>query len=95
MRQPNMIVHLDVTPEESLKRIQLRSRGIETGISIEYLRALHAGYETFLDDISRSIPVIRVNWNTFQSAEKMATMIKEKYASMRSIHYVDFLKLKK
>ena len=37
MKKPNIIIHLDVTPEESLRRIKMRSRGCETGITIEYL----------------------------------------------------------
>ena len=37
MKKPNIIIHLDVTPEESLRRIKMRSRGCETGITLEYL----------------------------------------------------------
>lgn len=35
MRKPNIIVHLDVSPEESLRRIAMRSRDCETGITLE------------------------------------------------------------
>lgn len=30
MKKPNLIVHLDVSPEESLRRIEMRSRGCES-----------------------------------------------------------------
>jgi deoxyadenosine kinase len=38
----------DVSPEQSMERIKSRARGVETGISIEYLRGLHAAYEVHL-----------------------------------------------
>jgi deoxyadenosine/deoxycytidine kinase len=41
MRRPNLIVHLDLTPQESMRRINERNRGCESGISIEYLTALY------------------------------------------------------
>jgi hypothetical protein len=46
--RPNIIVHLHVTPEESLERIKQRSRGCESGVSLEYLRALYTAYEEFI-----------------------------------------------
>ena len=61
MKRPNIIVHLDVTPEESLRRINLRSRDCESNVSIDFLRALHAAYEEFIEDIARAIPVIKVD----------------------------------
>lgn len=38
MKKPNIIVHLDVSPEESLRRIKLRGRDCESGITLEYLQ---------------------------------------------------------
>ncbi len=90
-------MHLDVSPEESLRRINLRARDCESSIPIDYLRVrprlhvvdhkelnlfrylrpqkLHAAYEDFLKDIARIIPVIRVNYATFRSADEMADMV--------------------
>jgi deoxyadenosine/deoxycytidine kinase len=83
MRKPNLIVHLDVTPEESLERIKKRSRDCECSIPIEYLRKLHVAYEEFIDEISKVIPVIKVNWNTFRSTEEMANVIEKGLYSIR------------
>ena len=47
----------------------MRSRDCESGIPIEYLRELYAAYEEFISDISKYIPVIKVNWNKFRTAE--------------------------
>eukprot|EP00162_Nutomonas_longa_P000471 comp10600_c0_seq1/m.12971 comp10600_c0_seq1/g.12971 ORF comp10600_c0_seq1/g.12971 comp10600_c0_seq1/m.12971 type:complete len:230 (-) comp10600_c0_seq1:153-842(-) len=90
MTKPNLIVHLDVSPEESLERIKRRSRDCESTVSLEYLKALHAAYEQFIANISRVVPVIRVNYSTFPTAEDMAKMILEEHKRIQNIRYVDF-----
>lgn len=79
MCRPNVIVYLDVRPERSLQRIRMRKREVETGLTLEYLEALYAEYEIFLRDISRSVPVIRVDWDQFRDVEEMAAVIEEEY----------------
>ena len=74
-KKPNLIVHLDVSPEESKRRIEMRQRECESTISLEYLQSLHAAYEEFIKDIARIIPVIRVNYEKFRTADEMADMI--------------------
>eukprot|EP00823_Brevimastigomonas_motovehiculus_P005554 TRINITY_DN4129_c0_g1_i1.p1 TRINITY_DN4129_c0_g1~~TRINITY_DN4129_c0_g1_i1.p1 ORF type:complete len:319 (+),score=98.62 TRINITY_DN4129_c0_g1_i1:49-1005(+) len=90
MKKPNIIVHLDVSPEESLRRIKTRSRGCETGISLEYLKNLHQAYEVFLKDISRIIPVIKVNYEKFRTVDEMADAIAEQYNAMCMIREVNW-----
>ena len=75
LHRPDVIVYLDVEPEIALKRIIQRSRGCESGITIEYLKALKKGYEDWLEDISPRIPVIKVNWNKFGKTEDIVTLI--------------------
>ena len=65
MRKPNIIIFLDVKPEQSLERIKMRARNMESSIKIEYLEKLAKAYENFIKDISKVIPVIRVNWDQF------------------------------
>ncbi len=79
MCKPNVIVYLDVKPQVSYDRIQSRARGVESGITIEYLEALHEGYEEFINDISRVTPVIRVDYDRFATAQEMATVIEQEY----------------
>ena len=79
MCKPNLIIYLDVKPEVSLERIALRSRDVESGITLEYLQALYAEYERFITDIARSVPVIRVDWDRFRDAEEMAELIERVY----------------
>ncbi len=79
MCRPSVIVYLDVKPERSMERIKMRSRDVETGITLEYLTALYAEYESFIGDISRTVPVIRVDYDRFRDAEEMAAMIEREY----------------
>jgi deoxyadenosine kinase len=79
MCRPNVIVFLDLSPESSMARIEERSRGVESGISMEYLRALHTAYADFIQDVSRTVPVIRVSWEEYRDAEEMAEVIDREY----------------
>ena len=79
MCRPNMIVYLDLTPEVSMARIQERARGMESGITLEYLSALRKRYDEFIKDIARNIPVIRVPWDDFKDAEETAERIEHEY----------------
>jgi len=79
MCRPNFIIYLDVTPEKSMERIQERSRGCETGITLEYLTRLRSGYEEFIGEVSRVVPVLRVHWNEYWEVEKLAEAITREY----------------
>ena len=88
MKKPNIIVHLDLTPEESLRRIQLRNRQCEQSISLEYLNALYKAYEYFVNEIAKIIPVIKVDYQRFHSADQMAKVVKQEYEQISNIKYV-------
>jgi deoxyadenosine kinase len=90
MKKNTLIVHLDVKPEESLRRIKIRARGCETGITVDYLTKLYNAYEEFLKEISKVIPVIRVNYSKFKTAEEMAQIIKKEYDNMHNIKNVEY-----
>jgi len=92
MCKPNVIVYLDVKPERSMERIQNRSRDVESGISIEYLNNLYSKYNEFIMDISRLIPVIRVDYDRFATEEEMAEVIHREYLThsfLRSVTRFD------
>ena len=79
MCKPSVIVFLDVSPEASAARIRMRSRDVEAKIELGYLHALYEGYLEFIEGISRVIPVIRVDYERFATAEEMAEVIKREY----------------
>lgn len=79
MCRPSVIVYLDVAPETSLARIHSRGREFERVITLEYMERLHAEYLSFVDDISRIIPVIRVGYEQFGDVEAIANAIGREY----------------
>ncbi len=90
MCRPNLIVYLDVSPKRSMERIEMRSRGVETGITLEYLQALYDEYDTFVQEISRTIPVVRVDWDRFRDTEEMAIAVQREFATGSFIRNVSF-----
>ena len=89
MCKPSAIIYLDVKPERSMERIKSRARGVETGITLEYLQALYDEYEHFVQDISRRIPTIRVSWDQYHDVEEMAEVIRREYMHatfLREVH---------
>ena len=88
MCKPNVIVYLDVKPERSLERIKMRSRGCEAGVSLQFLQNLYRQYEIFIQDISRVIPVISVDYDRFATAEEMAQVIQSEYLAHSFIRKV-------
>jgi deoxyadenosine kinase len=90
MCRPNLIVYLDLSPESSMERIKLRARDVETGISMEYLRALRREYERFISEISRTVPVIRVYWEEYRDVEEMASVIEREYLRGSFLREVDW-----
>jgi len=95
MRKPNLIIFLDVSPGVSLTRIKTRARPMESDITLDYLTPLHEAYKMFIKDISKVIPVIRVDWNEFRSPQEMAVMIKTEYEKLQIIHEVDWQETQK
>jgi deoxyadenosine kinase len=90
MCRPNLIVFLDLSPETSMERIKMRSRDVESTIPMDYLRTLHAEYQTFIKNISRTVPVIKVSWEQFRDVEEMAKMIEKEYFKGSFLREVDW-----
>jgi deoxyadenosine kinase len=90
MKKPNIIVHLDLQPEEALERIRMRSRDCETNISVDYLTSLHAAYEEFINEISRTVPVIKVDYSSFRTVDEMTRRILEEYEKIANIKVVQW-----
>merc|ERR1719335_1868715 len=90
MKKPNIIVHLDVAPEEAFRRIEMRKRECESGIPLDYLKDLHAAYEVFIKDISRVIPVIKVDYQRFRTPQEVAQVIRREYELISNVRNVNF-----
>ena len=85
LHRPDLILYLDVEPEEALRRVNERSRGCESGLTLEYLQDLRKGYEEWLEDIKDRIPVIRLDWNTYQDHKKIADIIRAKLSNKKGL----------
>ncbi len=75
VRHPDIVVFIDVSAENSLKRIQKRGRDCEKGITLDYLTALHAKYQQFVERISNTVLVIQVPWDEFRKDDDIAFYI--------------------
>lgn len=85
LHRPDLILYLDVEPEEALCRVNERSRGCESGLTLEYLQDLRKGYEEWLEDVKDRIPVIRLDWNTYQDHKKIADIIRNKLSNKKGL----------
>ena len=73
-----------------MQNIKIKGRKYEAGITIEYLTRLYNFYEKFMKEISKAIPVIRVNCSKFKSVKEMAKIIKKEFESMHNIKNIDY-----
>lgn len=83
LHRPDVIVYLDVEPEIAAQRVKQRSRTCEDEIPVEYLRSLKEGYEDWLVHIDKQYPVIRLDWNEFQTTEEVVAAINKCLESQR------------
>ena len=76
LHRPDLIIYLDVEPEEALRRVKERSRSCEVGLSLDYPTKLKAGYEEWLNDVEDRIPVLKLDWNTYMDPKKVMLLVK-------------------
>jgi deoxyadenosine kinase len=86
--RPDIIIHLDVTPAQSLERIRKRGREIESGITLSYLESLHLAYQDFLPEIGKKTVVIVIPWPDFIDREHIAAKVREVWESPNRLHYI-------
>jgi len=89
MRKPTLIVWLAVSPQEALDRIKTRGRDCEKNITLEYLISLHQEYEFFMQSISKTTPVIKVNWEEkHKDVTVLAKELKKEWEKISSINTI-------
>lgn len=67
---PTLLVFLDIQPETAYERMQRRNRSAESGVPLEYLQKLHAGYLDLLREADQgllpwghAVKVCRIAWD--------------------------------
>lgn len=59
--RPDVLIYLDITPEQVMERIKKRSRECESSIPMEYLQHLHEAYKEVLESLSSKCRVEHVD----------------------------------
>ena len=60
---PDLMLFLDIDPENAYKRIHKRNRDCEKTMPLDYLKALDKEYRDFIQEIKQWCPVVSVDWN--------------------------------
>ena len=58
---PDILIWLELSPEETLERIKKRSRDCEAGIPLEYLQHLYDAYQTVLKSLESRCHIVRID----------------------------------
>lgn len=66
--EPEVVLYLDVSPSNALKRIDQRDRDGEDSIDQPYLKQLKTTYEQTLDELDRST-ILSIDWDDFKPAD--------------------------
>ena len=61
MADSDLVIWLELSPEETLERIKKRSRDCESNIPIDYLRHLYYAYQIVLRSLEKRCRVIRID----------------------------------
>jgi deoxyadenosine/deoxycytidine kinase len=73
---PELLIHLACRPETALERIHRRGRPMETGITLDYLKALRQAYGEFLDEMRGfGVSVLRVEWEEFLPLSDLVALV--------------------
>lgn len=88
MKKPDFIIHLDITPKTSMERIKSRSRDCERGLPIEYLEKLHECYKSWIEEISRKIPTLIIDYETYKPVTEVVEMIDHWYRNESHLYII-------
>lgn len=61
MANSDLVIWLDISPEEVVERIKKRSRNCECNIPIEYLQHLYDAYQAVLASLEKQTSVVRID----------------------------------
>ena len=84
LHRPDVIIYLDVEVETALHRISKRGRECEKSIPSEYLQKLKKGYEDWIKNVGKVIPVLRLDWNTIP--ENYCSVVSDKLKEISCEH---------
>lgn len=75
---PQLLIYLDCRPETALERIRQRGRGMEQGITLEYLSLLRKNYEQFVEEMQQAgVRILRLPWETYLPISEVVRLVHE------------------
>lgn len=87
INKPKLLIYLEASTEEAMRRINIRGRDYEREVEKEYWRKLNDEYNNFFNDYSLS-PVLRINVedldfnNNANDKEYVLSLIKDKLSEL-------------
>jgi deoxyadenosine kinase len=75
LQRPDIVLYLDVSPRMAYDRIQSRGRTSEKSITLEYLSALWAGYESWYAAMRDTLNIVRLPWSAFEEPKAVAAFV--------------------
>ncbi len=88
MKKPDFIIHLDISPKTSMERIRTRNRDCEKNVSVTYLERLHMYYKSWIIEISKKIPVLIINYETYKPVDEVVETIEHWYKNESHMYIV-------
>ena len=89
---PTALIFLRVSPEIALERIRKRNIACEQSIDLAYLQELHVAYDAFIQEVSKKVHVIQLDWDEVAPVETVAPLISKAIAEARLISRIDTIK---
>lgn len=86
---PTALIFLRVSPEVALERIRQRGIECEQGIDLVYLQELHAAYEAFIEEVSKKVHVVVLEWNEIAPIDTVVQLVTKAISEARLISYID------
>lgn len=74
LQRPDVVLYLDVTPEQALERVRARARSAEAGLPLAYLERLHAAYEEWYERMREPLRIVRVPWASYQTVREVLAL---------------------
>ena len=88
IKVPKLMIYLEVSVKEAMRRIQKRGRDFEQKVEREYWESLNEEYKSYFDNYNLS-PILKINVdnldfeNNEEDKEKILTLIKNRLSDIR------------
>lgn len=88
IKEPRLMIYLEVSVDEAMRRIKKRGRGFEQQVERLYWESLNEEYKSYFENYSLS-PILKINVdnvdfeNSEEDKQKILTLIKNRLSDLR------------